>query len=330
MKDYQPLVSIVVITYNSSKYVLETLESAKKQTYPNIELIVTDDCSTDNTVEMCREWLEKNAQRFVRVELVISNKNTGIPANSNRGCKKAKGEWIKNIAGDDVLLSDCIQRFVESYRGDEKVVAGCIQRFYEDAEKGRCYYSVIEPDIESLSIYNATPKEQFDRLLKENFVYAPSVFIKRELFSEIGFYEEQYCMLEDYPFWLKYIKAGYKIGFINILIVYYRCNDNSLTSNSMYYYNKNYYLCESRLKRDIIYPMIPFYNVFYWQNELVQKSRFIVLFYVFHNRRNAYSEYVNRILSNLSIEYQINKIVKFVFFLHKLFSSCRNYIILLY
>ncbi len=57
--DLNPLVSIIVITYNSSKYVLETLESAKAQTYQNIELIVSDDGSTDNTIEICKIWIEK-------------------------------------------------------------------------------------------------------------------------------------------------------------------------------------------------------------------------------------------------------------------------------
>ena len=79
-----PLVSIVVITYNSAEYVLETLESAKIQTYQNIELIVSDDCSKDDTVRICREWLEQNGERFVRTDLVMSNKNTGVPANCNR------------------------------------------------------------------------------------------------------------------------------------------------------------------------------------------------------------------------------------------------------
>ena len=104
----QPLVSIIVITYNSSKYVLETLESAKAQTYQNIELIVSDDCSIDNTVEICREWIENNKERFVRTELITAEKNTGIPANCNRGVKAAQGEWVKLIAGDDILYNNCI------------------------------------------------------------------------------------------------------------------------------------------------------------------------------------------------------------------------------
>jgi alpha-1,3-rhamnosyltransferase len=58
-EDYSTLVSIVVVTYNSSKSVLDTLESVKAQTYQNIEIIITDDCSTDNTVEICRHWIEQ-------------------------------------------------------------------------------------------------------------------------------------------------------------------------------------------------------------------------------------------------------------------------------
>jgi alpha-1,3-rhamnosyltransferase len=73
-----PLVSIVVITYNSSSYVIETLESIKAQTYQNIELIVSDDCSKDKTVDVCKKWIEKNKQRFVRTELITIEKRNRI------------------------------------------------------------------------------------------------------------------------------------------------------------------------------------------------------------------------------------------------------------
>ena len=76
-----PLVSITVITYNSAKYVIETLESAKAQTYQNIELIISDDHSTDNTVKDCRQWIEKNKEWFIRTVLITIPENTGVPAN---------------------------------------------------------------------------------------------------------------------------------------------------------------------------------------------------------------------------------------------------------
>ena len=102
------LVSIVVITYNSVRFVLETLESIKKQTYNNIELIISDDASTDRTVEVCKTWIDDNYRRFKRTKLITVHRNTGIPANFNRGVMAAKGAWIKTIAGDDVLYQNCI------------------------------------------------------------------------------------------------------------------------------------------------------------------------------------------------------------------------------
>src|SRR5438309_3687253 len=95
-----PLVSVIVLTYNSAITVLETLESIKQQTFRNIELIITDDCSKDNTVEICSNWLNSNKGIFVRVIILEVDKNTGTSANCNRGLKASTGQWIKFIAGD--------------------------------------------------------------------------------------------------------------------------------------------------------------------------------------------------------------------------------------
>ena len=84
----QPLVSIIVITYNSSKYVLETLESAKAQTYQNIELIVSDDCSTDNTVEICQNGSKTKNDLFV-MKLITVEKHRH-PANCTVESKQPK------------------------------------------------------------------------------------------------------------------------------------------------------------------------------------------------------------------------------------------------
>ncbi len=85
------LVSICVISYNSSEFVLETLESAKRQSYEYIELIISDDGSEDHTVELCDQWLKNNGACFHSTELITVPKNTGIPANCNRAVKSAKG-----------------------------------------------------------------------------------------------------------------------------------------------------------------------------------------------------------------------------------------------
>ena len=81
-----PFVSIIVVTYNSSKYILDALASIKDQNYQNFELIISDDCSTDNTIQICTNWVKAN-QAFVNFKTTIikSKTNTGVTANCNRG-----------------------------------------------------------------------------------------------------------------------------------------------------------------------------------------------------------------------------------------------------
>src|SRR5690606_12985960 len=92
----------------SGKYILDTLESVKNQSWDNIELIISDDGSTDNTIAICSNWLVENQDRFYNALLITVTENTGIPSNCNRGLRAIQGEWLKVISGDDLLLNNCI------------------------------------------------------------------------------------------------------------------------------------------------------------------------------------------------------------------------------
>ena len=107
------LVSVVVLAYRSADTIIETLESIKKQTYPQIELIVTDDCSPDNTVEVVESWMRDNKGCLSDMKLVTTKKNTGLPSNINRGLQAATGMYYKGIAGDDYLTEDAIEKYVD-------------------------------------------------------------------------------------------------------------------------------------------------------------------------------------------------------------------------
>ena len=113
MATSNPLISVCVISYNSSEYIVDVLESIKSQTYQNIELIVSDDKSPDNSVAVCKEWIEKNKDRFVRTEVIVPEKNTGTAGNYNRALFAAKGEWIKFVDADDLLFPNCLTDNVE-------------------------------------------------------------------------------------------------------------------------------------------------------------------------------------------------------------------------
>lgn len=235
----QPLVSIIVITYNSSKYVLETLESAKAQTYQNIELIVSDDCSTDNTVEICREWIEKNKERFVRTELITAEKNTGIPANCNRGVKAAQGEWVKLIAGDDTLKKEAIKNYINfiSIHPECTLVHSSIE-IYENIIKDE---NKQQMEIHSILTEKLNANTQFELLSLENLIYAPSVIIKKNLLEKLGGFDESIPLCEDWPFWLKATKNGFKFYYLDIPCANYRIHDSSTYSSTM---NKNIFNSE--------------------------------------------------------------------------------------
>lgn len=209
-----PLVSICVISYNSSAFVLETLESAKKQTYQNIELIVSDDGSTDHTIELCKNWLAQNKERFVRTEMITVEKNTGIPANCNRAVKAAKGEWIKIIAADDILMDNCIIDNVENVvlNPEIEVQFSFLEAFglvTKEEESSHNYKKIME-------FFNMDVVSQFKEFLTGNmYGSAPSLFIKKQVIENLNYYDENLRVHEDYPFWVKCLENGYKFYFLD-------------------------------------------------------------------------------------------------------------------
>ena len=237
MQSNNPLVSIIVITYNSSKYVLETLESAKVQTYQNIELIVSDDCSTDNTVEICSDWLIENKERFVRTELITVEKNTGIAPNCNRGFKAARGEWVKSIAGDDILNPECISTFlhyIKKHPGFSFLFSD-MEIFGNDKVSYKKNYARIWTD-RSLRSYESitTAENQLKKLMISNNVSSASAIYKRETFNLIGGFDEEIKLLEDWPFWINASKKGYLIISIKEKLIRYRLNESSVQTSARY------------------------------------------------------------------------------------------------
>ncbi|MFZ4724001.1 MAG: glycosyltransferase [Paludibacter sp.] len=227
------LVSIVVITFNSSEYVLETLESAKNQTYQNIELIVSDDCSTDNTVYICKKWLEQNNSRFIRTELVTVEKNTGVPANCNRGLKVAFGDWIKLIAGDDALFNDSIENMSNiAFNHPEIEILLTQVEVYENNFEQEFSKGILLSDWQSIFALdeNTDSKIQIEYLLDGKYFPAPGFFIKRNLFTEIAGYDESNKYIEDVPFYLKLLFVNKKIYFRPIVTVKYRKHNNNITA----------------------------------------------------------------------------------------------------
>lgn len=220
----QPLVSVTVITYNSSKTVLETLESIKAQTYQNIELIVSDDCSTDNTVEICRKWIGQNKSRFVRTELLSVEKNTGVAGNCNRAEVACQGEWVKGIAGDDILMPTCVQDCMDyvTEHPETEVLFGRVRSFggktEEDNRKWDSWFNY--------KLLSFPPEKMLHYLLfVANGLPAPALFSKRGLNEKYNLKnDERIPLLEDWVNWINMLRTGIKFHFLDKDIVLYRLN----------------------------------------------------------------------------------------------------------
>lgn len=241
----EPMVSVVVITYNSEKTVIETLESIKAQTYKNIELIVSDDCSKDNTLDLVNKWLDDNKSRFINSLLVTTDKNTGVAGNINRGIAKSQGEWIKSIAGDDLLVPSAVATYVYYVLNHSGIVKMCVcdvECFSTDGEVLKstrdAYKYFFEKECEPY-------KMQRKRVMTQLVFVGPTYFFSRELFNEVGGYPEKYGCAEEWPFVYKIIRNGYRIYAINKALVLYRIQyDSSLCHSSADHgmVNKRYFM----------------------------------------------------------------------------------------
>ncbi|MCC8149668.1 glycosyltransferase family 2 protein [Akkermansia sp.] len=228
-----PLLSIVVLTYNSSQYVLDTLESAYRQTYSGpIELIITDDCSSDDTVAICREWLKEKQQRFFRVELITARENTGVSKNINRGCRSARGEWIKPIAGDDILIDQCLEILYDQAQliGDQcSFIIAPLYIFTETEELSSGSNLNIRWDLES------NVSMDMDYLFNHPLLITlgPSFFLSKKMMEEIDYYDEIFINFEDAPLVRKAISQGYHVNTIDKPVAFYRCHSQSITRTSL-------------------------------------------------------------------------------------------------
>ena len=225
----KPLVSISVITYNSSKYVIDTLESIKAQTYSPLELVVSDDCSTDDTMAICRDWIEKNKERFVSTKIVVAPKNKGISANYNQGMDNCTGEYIKEIAGDDMLLPNCVADYVNFVR-EHPDAYFCFGRaiVFDGNEERRKHYE----QFFRYENYQLSPEKQYRSLLEEgNFICSATFFYNREKMIELGIRnDERIPMMEDYPKWINILAKGGKLSFLDKEVVKYRMSSTGLSS----------------------------------------------------------------------------------------------------
>ena len=254
--------SIVVVTYNQEDLVLETLESIYSQTYKAIELVVSDDASTDSTPEIIKAWVEQKGDRFVNVILNFNKQNKGISGNHSCGLKLASGEFVKYLGGDDILLPDAIEKMC-NFLVENKEARFCTSRvkpFYEDHGK-RIFLDDLFDKWTVRKLLSANVEKQFRILGRRSVIDAPGTFFRKSVFEDFGYPDESYKTFEDWHEWLKFLLNGERLYVLNEYTVLFRKHPRSTSTSAIYSGNRRFHEEVFRVYKEYVLPNIDKFSV---------------------------------------------------------------------
>lgn len=205
----QPLVSIVLPTYNGARYVAQSIQSCIDQNYKNWELIIVDDCSTDETPQIIAQFVKIDP----RIRSIRHETNRKLPAALNTGFAEAKGEFFSWTSDDNLYLPDAIRKMsalLEAQKGVGLVYCDYFSISNNNEQIMRC--TLNEPEI--LIDYNG---------IGCCFLY------RKDVAEKVGIYNEKYFLAEDYDFWLR-LSLETKLLPLHEPLYLYRVHDEALSS----------------------------------------------------------------------------------------------------
>ena len=219
-----PLVTVICLCYNHESFVVEALESVLNQTHKNVELIIADDFSTDNSVQVIENWLKKNP----KIPFLINKENLGNTKSFNQCLKIAKGEYIIDLAADDILKSDCIENQLKGFNTTVHQNVGVIYGNAElVTEKGDFIKDYFITDKQKRRIKSQPTGDIYIGLLNgNNNLCSITALIKREVFENLEGYDETLAY-EDYDFWIRAARI-YHFDYIDKILVQKRVLKNSM------------------------------------------------------------------------------------------------------
>jgi glycosyltransferase involved in cell wall biosynthesis len=265
----QPKVSILVPCYNHERYVEALVLSVINQSYPNVELIVIDDGSTDSSVEILSELSCRFGFKFQH------QKNQGVTKTCNRLLGMATGDFMSIVASDDILVPGRIQKQVEYLRENPNVgfVYGAVEYIDDSGEE------VVERRGRPQRLEDGNI---LDQLISRGMFFKPgTLMVPRAVYEQIGVYDESLCV-EDYD-WVLRVSEKWEVGCLNEPLLKYRLHSEQFTQEP----RKKRMIFESELK--VVRKWLPwavgwrlvYYRVPYWFSLLRHQSRAWCLLFSF-------------------------------------------------
>lgn len=214
----EPLVSVMVVTYNQENYVQECLDSIVNQDYKNIEIIVSDDGSVDKTPEILKSY-EKNHQGKIRV--ILSDKNEGITLNCNKALAECKGDYIALMGGDDYMYQKKLSTQIKYMQDNNNCFISYHDLSVFDSESRNVLYNFNERN-------GFVVGKQRDLIRSGAVCGGSSVVIRADAIPETGF-DTRLPVASDWLFFIETLGGEGEIGYINSILGAYRRHSSNVT-----------------------------------------------------------------------------------------------------
>lgn len=213
---HPPVISVLMAIYNGERFAKEAIESILDQTFTDFELILIDDCSNDNTLQIMKQYDDP------RVVIIENERNLGLARSLNRGLEVAHGKYIARMDADDISMPDRFSKQIEYLEKhfDIDVCGSWIESI--DKNGNLIIFGKSKPPLSS-NVINCY-------LLFQNPVVHPTVIFRNRIFQKIDPYNPEFNIAQDYDLWTRTI-GNYKIANMPEFLLKYRIHGNNLSYN---------------------------------------------------------------------------------------------------
>ncbi|RKL68298.1 glycosyl transferase [Salipaludibacillus neizhouensis] len=211
----EPLISVITPSYNASKYLEATIKSVLAQKYSNWEMIIVDDCSSDNSVDI----IKKYANEDERIRYVVLSTNSGAAVARNTAINESKGNYIAFLDSDDQWFPEKLHEQLMFMQKNN--LAFSYTSYINIDEKGEKEGSIVE-----------VPSEvNYKQLLKQNVIGCLTVMLNKDMIGQVEMVNIR--TRQDYVLWLDLCKRGFRAVGIQKPLSKYRIVENSVSSNKL-------------------------------------------------------------------------------------------------
>lgn len=238
MEKKQVFVSVVIPAYNAQKYIEKTVRSVLQQTYTNYEIVIVDDCSSDETYAI----VQALAQEDKRIKYYQNEKNAGVANTRNYAIAQCAGEYIALLDADDLWVETKLEKQIKLLEETKAQIAYCSYAFIDENDK-----EILRPFI-------VPETTAFEAMLAKSVISCSTAMIDRRLFEKYQFEPDVYH--EDYVLWLKMLRDNVKAVGDTEVLAYYRLMEGTRSANKINSAIKRWQVYRKSMKMSLVKSVI--------------------------------------------------------------------------